>query len=68
MKILIQSVETGPKILVTVLPRLIGGHGTYNFDKVTKTKTIEKLLGVVNDNNAESVIDILVKPTLTVEG
>ena len=68
MKILIQRVEAEPKILVIVLPHLIGGHGTYNFDKVTKTKTIEKLLGVVDDNNAESVINILVKPTLTVEG
>ncbi len=60
--------ETEPKILETVLPRLISGHGTYNFDKVTKTKTIEKILGVVDESNAEAVIDILVKPTLVVEG
>jgi len=54
--------------MVAVLPHLIGGHGTYNFDTATKTKTIEKLLGCVNDDNATSVISILLKPVVYVGG
>jgi DNA polymerase phi len=68
LRILVQTVEANPEHLALVLPRLIGGHGTYNFDKVTKTKTIEKLLGAVDGNNAERVIQLLLEPVQTVKG
>jgi DNA polymerase phi len=68
LKILIQTVETNPKLLSTVLPRLLGGYGTYNFDKVTKTKTVERLLGMVGHENATAVIKVLVEPALVVQG
>jgi DNA polymerase phi len=67
LKVLIRSVETEPKILVIILPRIIGGYGTYNFDKVTKTKTIEKLLSLVDDRSAIAVIKILLEPALSVK-
>ena len=67
LKVLALTVEKNPYTLVGVLPRLIGDNGTYNFDKVTKTKTIEKLLGSVDNSNATEVIDILLAPALNVE-
>ena len=68
LKILIRSVEIDPKLLVIILPRIIGGYGTYNFDKVTKTKTVEKLLSLVDDENAVPVIEVLLEPALNVQG
>jgi DNA polymerase phi len=68
LKVLIQTVETDPQTLSSILPQLIGGNGTYNFDKVTKTKTVEKLLTKVNETNAKKVIDALVAPVIVVEG
>jgi DNA polymerase phi len=65
LKVLIQTVETNPKTLVAILPGLVRGNGTYNFDKVTKTKTIDKLLTKVNEKNAKEVIDILAAPALS---
>ncbi|EHL02686.1 putative DNA polymerase V [Glarea lozoyensis 74030] len=67
LNVLIQAVESNPTLLATVLPRLISENGTYNFDRLTKTKTIEKLLGFVDENNAKSIVKILVKPTLSVK-
>jgi DNA polymerase phi len=61
-------VETDPKLLVIILPRIIGGYGTYNFDKITKTKTVEKLLGLTDDKNAIAVIKALLEPALSVDG
>jgi len=68
LKVLIQSVEVDRKLLVTVLPRLIGGYGTYNFDRITKTKTIERLVSLVDDSNASPIIKILVEPALVIKG
>ena len=68
LKVLVQAAESDSQVMVAVLPHLVGGHGTYNFDTATKTKTVEKLLGFVNDSNANCVIDILLKPVLSVEG
>ena len=68
LKVLVQAAEADSLVMVAVLPHLVGGYGTYNFDTATKTKTIEKLLSFVNDSNAESVIGILLKPVHSVEG
>ncbi|CZT47188.1 related to DNA polymerase V [Rhynchosporium secalis] len=68
LKVLISAVEAKPKLLVLILPCLIGGHGTYNFDRLTKTKTVERLLSLVEDSTAAAVIDILVEPALSISG
>ncbi|RDL29892.1 uncharacterized protein BP5553_10519 [Venustampulla echinocandica] len=68
LKVMIQAAEADPQIVITILPRLIGGNGNYNFDKVTKTKTIDKLLSIVDNENIKSAIEILITPTLSVEG
>lgn len=67
LKVLLAAVEGNPKLLTTVLPHLIGGNGTYNFDRVTKTKSIERLLKLVDDDNAEDIIEILIEPALFVQ-
>lgn len=67
LKILTKAVDEEPRLLVSILPGLIGGHGAYNFDKITKTKTIEKLLSKVDEEFEKGIIDILVAPALLVE-
>jgi len=68
LKVLSQTVEANSKTLVAILPHLIGGHGAYNFDKMTKSKTVESILASVNAKNAKEVIEILTAPVLNVEG
>jgi len=68
LKVLSQTVEANPKTLVAILPRLISSHGAYNFDKMTKSKTVENILASVNAKNATEVIEILTTPALIVEG
>ncbi|TAQ89216.1 hypothetical protein B7494_g2456 [Chlorociboria aeruginascens] len=66
LKVVVQSVEENPQILLVILPKIIGGNGMYNFDKVTKTKTIEKLLAMFDGSNAKEVVNILIEPTIAV--
>ncbi|OBT85679.1 hypothetical protein VE02_05935 [Pseudogymnoascus sp. 03VT05] len=63
-----QMAEAHPHTIPTVLPKLIGDNGFYNFDQVTKTKTIDKMLGWASGKDAEAVVDILLKPALKIEG
>jgi DNA polymerase phi len=69
LNVLIQAVESQshPGLLAVVLPRLISENGTYNFDRITKTKTIEKILGYVDATNASRIVNILVTPALVVK-
>ena len=68
LKVLSQTVEANSKTLVAILPCLINNHGAYNFDKMTKSKTVESILASVNVKNAKEVIEILAKPVLIVDG
>lgn len=67
LKVLLQTVEAHPYTLPTILSRLIGGYGSYNFDRVTKTKTIDQLLSRINETTVKEVIDTLRDPALNVE-
>lgn len=66
LKVLIHGVQENPEALVVVLQGLIDGNGAYSFDRVTKTKTIERLLGMIDDTNGEAVLDVLTSPILVV--
>jgi DNA polymerase phi len=68
LKTIIKSVDADPSLLPIVLPCLISGYGTYNFDRVTKTKTIDQLLRAVNESNAENVLKALIEPTIIIQG
>jgi DNA polymerase phi len=67
LKILVHAVEVNPDSLPIILRGLIDSNGAYAFDRITKTKTIEKLLSKVNNENAEDVFDALTKPVLIVQ-
>lgn len=67
LKSLIQAMEAHPQTLATILPCLLGGNGSYNFDKVTNTKTVERLLSFVDESNAEPVIEVLSDLVVSVE-
>jgi DNA polymerase phi len=60
--------EAHPHTIPVVLPMLISGQGFYNFDQVTKTKTVDKMLGWVSGDDAEETIAILLHAAMRVDG
>ncbi|OCF44480.1 DNA polymerase phi subunit [Kwoniella heveanensis CBS 569] len=48
--------KENPKVGFTLLSQLVGKHGRQDFDKVTKTKTVENIMGSLN---AEGVKDFV---------
>lgn len=64
LKVLQQVAGEVPESIVTILPKLIGEHGNYNFDGITKTKTIEALLSQVDSNTAADIIKALLAPAV----
>ncbi|RFU31314.1 hypothetical protein B7463_g5030, partial [Scytalidium lignicola] len=67
LKVMLQSLEENPQIIEFVLPGLIGGNGAYHFDKVTKSKAIERILSKTNDANVKSIVTILRQPVSITE-
>ncbi len=63
-----QVAEASPHTIPVILPKLISGSGFYNFDQITKTKTVEKMLGWANGRDAETVVEIIMKPAMWIEG
>lgn len=68
LKAVQQMAEDHPHTIPTVLPKLITGNGIYNFDQVTKSKTIDKMIGLATGKDAETVVQIALKPALIIEG
>jgi DNA polymerase phi len=66
LKSLLQSVEADPNLVETIVPRLVSGNGVYNFDQVTKTKTVDKLLSLLKGDRAHIVIRDLVRPIMDI--
>ena len=66
LKLVNSSVKTDPSLLAVFLSGLLGGSGIYNFDKVTKTKTVEALLATINETNAKEVMSVLLEGALSV--
>lgn len=67
LRVLVQTAESHPYTIPTILTRLIGRNGTYNFDKATKTKSINQILSKVSETDAKEVLDILSTPALTID-
>ncbi|KAI6250034.1 rDNA transcriptional regulator pol5 [Erysiphe necator] len=68
LNVVINAVRAVPEILPGVLRNLTHGSGAYNFDQVTKTKTISKLLELVTEENCMEVITELENIANNVEG
>lgn len=62
LKAIETTVSAHPKCLLPVLANLLGKNGAYNFDQRTNSKTIDRLLTNVNQENESSVVDVLRKP------
>lgn len=56
IKSLLQEVEANRDIVTTILPRFVSDNGVYNFDQVTKTKTVDKLLSQIRGDRAHELI------------
>lgn len=67
LTVLIHTVHANRKLLPIVLPHIISHNGSYNFDRITKTKTVERLLALVEDDSAAKVLNILREQVVAVE-
>ncbi|KAF9069832.1 DNA polymerase phi-domain-containing protein [Rhodocollybia butyracea] len=52
-------VEKNPKFGLALILQLTGVHGSQQFDKITKTKTVESMLSVLDANDIKQYIDYL---------
>ncbi|RKF77452.1 DNA polymerase V [Golovinomyces cichoracearum] len=59
LKSVINAVKSNRQLLPDVLRNLVDSHGSCNFDRITKTKTISQLLDSVTENNCKNVIVVL---------
>ncbi|TQS35944.1 hypothetical protein Golomagni_03620 [Golovinomyces magnicellulatus] len=59
LKSVINAVKSNRQLLPDILRNLIDSHGTCNFDRITKTKTISQLLDSVTEDNCKNVIVVL---------
>ena len=54
-------VKNNPKIGFSLILQLTGVNGSRQFDKLTKTKTVESILTSMDDEGIQSYIDYLLK-------
>lgn len=52
-------IKENPKVGFTLLSQLVGKHGRPDFDKVTKTKTVESIMGKLNEEGVKDFVDFL---------
>ena len=54
-------VKSNPTIGFTLILQLTGVHGSRQFDRLTKTKTVESILASMDNEGIRSYIDYLLK-------
>ncbi|EIW66554.1 hypothetical protein TREMEDRAFT_35002 [Tremella mesenterica DSM 1558] len=52
-------VKTNPNVGFTLLSQLVGKHGKPNFDKITKTRTVEGIMGSLNLDGVKEYVRYL---------
>ncbi|GJE98126.1 DNA polymerase phi-domain-containing protein [Phanerochaete sordida] len=55
------AVKSNPTVGFTLILQLTGVHGSQQFDKLTKTKTVETILTNMNNDGIQSYIEYLLK-------
>lgn len=50
------AVESNPKVGFTLLSQLLGKHGRHDFDKVTKTKLVETIMGNLSTEGVDEYV------------
>lgn len=64
LKVVVQAGTATPSIVDILIAGLTSKHGVYNFDRITKSKTIEGLLSVLESDKVESVVKHLYVPAM----
>lgn len=54
-------VKNNPTLGLTLILQLTGVHGSHQFDKLTKTKTVETILASMTSEGIQSYIEYLLK-------
>ena len=54
-------VKNNPTLGLTLILQLTGVHGSHQFDRLTKTKTVETILASMNHEGIQSYIEYLLK-------
>lgn len=67
LKVLQGRIEEAPHQSTFILAGLTGNHGVYNFDQVTKTKTIDKILNTVEGEIAVAAMETLHQSIIVIE-
>ena len=67
LKVITQIVDERPSSMPLIISGLVDGNGVYNFDQVTKTKTIEKLLSQADGENAREAFRAMYLPVVKME-
>jgi DNA polymerase phi len=67
LKVLLQTIEENSSAAIEILPRLISDNGVYNFDQVTKTKTVDKILNTISGSAAIFVVNHLSQEIQTIQ-
>ena len=60
-------VKTTPTVGFTLLATLVGKHGRPDFDRVTKTKTVESIMGSLNAEGVTEYVNYLQRVILVAE-
>ena len=58
-KVVQEVIRKNPKVGFTLLSQLVGKHGRPDFDKVTKTKTVESIMGSLNLEGVKEYVGYL---------
>lgn len=57
----LEVVEKDPKSGFTLVLQLTGTHGSHQFDKITKTKTVESILAKMDSDGIKEYFEYLLK-------
>lgn len=58
-KLVQDVVKSEPKVAFTLLSQLVGKHGRPDFDRVTKTKTVEGIMGSLSGEGVKEYVTYL---------
>ncbi|KAK2600267.1 DNA-directed DNA polymerase [Conoideocrella luteorostrata] len=62
LKAIEDVIAAHPASLAPVLASLLGRNGSYDFDRRSSTRTVDKLLRNINEQNAEAVLAVIKQP------
>ncbi|KND95216.1 DNA polymerase V [Tolypocladium ophioglossoides CBS 100239] len=67
LKAIENVVSTHPGTLIPILQSLVGKNGTYSFDQRTSTKTVDRLLQNINQENADGALAVIRHPIASLQ-